>query len=84
MNLRPPGYEPGELPDCSTPRRCLQFTNPFPLPSAGKLEQVDATLEHSARVRNLCENAAKLLPLLGIEAREEPLVDGVRGLPGDP
>ena len=21
MNLRPPGYEPGELPDCSTPRR---------------------------------------------------------------
>lgn len=19
MNLRPPGYEPGELPDCSTP-----------------------------------------------------------------
>ena len=22
MNLRPPGYEPGELPDCSTPQ-CL-------------------------------------------------------------
>jgi hypothetical protein len=22
LNLRPPGYEPGELPDCSTPRRC--------------------------------------------------------------
>ena len=22
MNPRPPGYEPGELPDCSTPRRC--------------------------------------------------------------
>jgi Flp pilus assembly protein TadG len=21
LNLRPPGYEPGELPDCSTPRR---------------------------------------------------------------
>ena len=21
MNLRPPGYEPGELPSCSTPRR---------------------------------------------------------------
>ena len=21
INLRPPGYEPGELPDCSTPRR---------------------------------------------------------------
>jgi hypothetical protein len=20
LNLRPPGYEPGELPDCSTPR----------------------------------------------------------------
>ena len=24
MNPRPPGYEPGELPDCSTPRRVLQ------------------------------------------------------------
>ena len=23
MNPRPPGYEPGELPDCSTPRRIL-------------------------------------------------------------
>ncbi len=23
MNLRPPGYEPDELPDCSTPRRNL-------------------------------------------------------------
>ena len=23
MNLRPPGYEPDELPDCSTPRRCV-------------------------------------------------------------
>lgn len=21
LNLRPPGYEPDELPDCSTPRR---------------------------------------------------------------
>ena len=25
MNPRPPGYEPGELPDCSTPRRMLQL-----------------------------------------------------------
>ena len=23
MNLRPSGYEPDELPGCSTPRRCL-------------------------------------------------------------
>ena len=24
LNLRPPGYEPGELPDCSTPpRQCI-------------------------------------------------------------
>ena len=23
LNLRPPGYEPDELPDCSTPRQCL-------------------------------------------------------------
>jgi tellurite resistance protein TehA-like permease len=26
LNLRPPGYEPGELPDCSTPRRGVQYT----------------------------------------------------------
>jgi exopolyphosphatase / guanosine-5'-triphosphate,3'-diphosphate pyrophosphatase len=26
LNLRPPGYEPGELPDCSTPRRGHQDT----------------------------------------------------------
>ena len=26
MNLRPPGYEPGELPGCSTPRRCGHFS----------------------------------------------------------
>src|SRR6476661_3672771 len=25
-NLRPSGYEPDELPDCSTPRRVRQFT----------------------------------------------------------
>ena len=25
MNLRPPGYEPDELPDCSTPRYCRYF-----------------------------------------------------------
>ena len=24
MNLRPLGYEPSELPSCSTPRRCTQ------------------------------------------------------------
>ena len=27
MNLRPPGYEPGELPDCSTPRRGLKYSS---------------------------------------------------------
>jgi hypothetical protein len=26
LNLRPPGYEPGELPDCSTPRREGQYS----------------------------------------------------------
>ena len=31
MNLRPPGYEPGELPDCSTPRRGLKDSIP-PMP----------------------------------------------------
>jgi hypothetical protein len=27
LNLRPPGYEPGELPDCSTPRRGRHYSN---------------------------------------------------------
>ena len=27
MNPRPPGYEPDELPDCSTPRSCTYSTN---------------------------------------------------------
>ncbi len=43
MNLRPPGYEPGELPDCSTPRRGGEYS-PFaarqrrraPAPGFGK------------------------------------------------
>ena len=26
LNLRPSGYEPDELPDCSTPRRALQIS----------------------------------------------------------
>ena len=26
LNLRPPGYEPGELPNCSTPRRSFSLT----------------------------------------------------------
>ena len=26
LNLRPPGYEPGELPDCSTPRRGPEYS----------------------------------------------------------
>ena len=25
LNLRPPGYEPGELPDCSTPQYVIAF-----------------------------------------------------------
>lgn len=28
LNLRPPGYEPGELPDCSTPHRYVAPTSP--------------------------------------------------------
>ncbi len=27
LNLRPSGYEPDELPDCSTPRRIVIITN---------------------------------------------------------
>jgi hypothetical protein len=27
LNLRPLGYEPSELPNCSTPRRCLYCMN---------------------------------------------------------
>ena len=27
LNPRPLGYEPNELPDCSTPRHCVRTTN---------------------------------------------------------
>ena len=33
LNLRPPGYEPDELPDCSTPR---QYNSHFYYYSAGE------------------------------------------------
>ena len=39
MNLRPPGYEPGELPDCSTPRRGRNY-------SAGHVRDGEAGAEH--------------------------------------
>src|SRR5919106_1138799 len=35
LNPRPPGYEPGELPDCSTPRRCPCFPCARPCSRAG-------------------------------------------------
>ena len=40
MNLRPPGYEPGELPGCSTPRRGVHCSRRrrvtrAPFPQAG-------------------------------------------------
>ena len=34
-NLRPPGPEPGALPDCATPRTCCQ--EPLVMPSAARL-----------------------------------------------
>src|ERR1700730_16840443 len=33
LNLRPSGYEPDELPDCSTPRRSGQVSTGPPAPS---------------------------------------------------
>jgi len=33
LNLRPSGYEPDELPDCSTPRRASEDTSTEPVPS---------------------------------------------------
>jgi exopolyphosphatase / guanosine-5'-triphosphate,3'-diphosphate pyrophosphatase len=49
LNLRPPGYEPGELPDCSTPRRCGDY-------SAGY-----AWLEMRVGVVDLGTNSTRLL-----------------------
>src|SRR5690348_5383267 len=30
LNLRPSGYEPDELPDCSTPRQGMNYSNSTP------------------------------------------------------
>ena len=35
MNLRPPGYEPDELPDCSTPRPIVEGPDHRLSPAAG-------------------------------------------------
>ena len=49
MNLRPPGYEPGELPDCSTPRRGMHcITVELWIPLAFLILAVAGSLVHAA------------------------------------
>jgi hypothetical protein len=68
LNLRPPGYEPGELPDCSTPRRRLQYSSTRPkrrVPecdlceriSAATIWRIEAPIEH--------RDVANIMALLG-------------------
>ena len=37
MNLRPLGYEPSELPSCSTPRRFVKISAPGELRQIGRI-----------------------------------------------
>ena len=59
MNPRPSGYEPDELPDCSTPRRAFEGSS-----------RVDATL----RAARVCppQNGKDGTAPVGSESREEP------------
>ena len=46
MNLRPLGYEPNELPDCSTPRRRLYQKSVPPQTLRGPLLSLILELDH--------------------------------------
>src|SRR5438477_5628962 len=84
LNPRPPGYEPGELPDCSTPRRCVRCVAFWRAgngtrtrdPNLGKV--VLYQLSYSRAPPNLTSSSSPLyrcaLPSLAMEARGiEPL-----------
>ena len=68
MNLRPPGYEPGELPDCSTPRRgldCSTLVTIVPMwdwaiwaaLTVGALAGISATVRLAQRTRATLRHA---------------------------
>ncbi len=61
LNLRPPGYEPGELPDCSTPR--AHSTGPF---ADGSTRSVfDAPQLGNGDCRGVTEPLRRVLQLFG-------------------
>ena len=47
MNLRPSGYEPDELPDCSTPRRALHGTGASANPPTRPAAPARARVRHN-------------------------------------
>ena len=70
MNLRPSGYEPDELPDCSTPRRGDEFT------TAGRIVK-DCK---ASRPRDTVTSMTTVLIALNIAGAVLALVTGVRAL----
>ena len=76
LNLRPPGYEPGELPDCSTPRRNRIC------------EGRDRSIRLAKKRANLKKNARVAVPLslirergLAAVRRKNQGFESVSGLP---
>ena len=66
MNLRPPGYEPGELPDCSTPRRGLQCS--------ASIKGLQRTVERLTRRHDRADERARgrRQPPVGLEHDGDP------------
>ena len=61
MNLRPSGYEPDELPDCSTPRRPTQVT---PYAVGLVVEVVGAGVPDVARAASVARRTSSLASLV--------------------
>src|SRR5947207_7557277 len=72
LNPRPSGYEPDELPDCSTPRRWFAF---WPMDQNECLED-----SRSTRLRNRADTLAwhAVVGANAVGHRGAPCVDGYR------
>ena len=69
MNLRPSGYEPDELPDCSIPRRYEHLSGDDPMSQSAlfrathNIERIDNWVEMDSNHRSNLQQIYSLSPL---------------------
>src|SRR5881397_2538183 len=74
LNLRPLGYEPNELPDCSTPRHLLRPTvNSNPLQGGGRYSHFLPLVSTAGRARTFQSPARSLQSCGGSGVSSSPL-----------